>query len=396
MSAQRARGGPDNGSDGTPWLRVDNDLPAEAGPKTRENPKSEGPVAGFSRHRVARWVGWVAASAVVMATMVTGTPQAGAQVDGGTAVGGYDCQRFGTDTICWGRGTGFDSRGGTQLRLWDYYCRGRADGGAAGPDFGEYPPDRPDLDPGQLNPSGIHVRFAEFSTLSPTLIDTLQLNPTGTYQTFSVDCWDADIPGWGDTWRFFDPADDIWRFADGDFPNPAFWVSVVTPPIDPEDWRDQVAAGLPALPPPAAMAPTPGLQAVNVASWVWLANPAYAPVAGRALSDTRGVATLTVRATPTELRFDPGSGDAPVSCPVDSPAWSPGADEASGCTYTYDLPSIVTPGAVFNARVAVEWDYTWTLTTPVRTFVLDELFFTASAFTAFDTNVDELQILEVD
>jgi hypothetical protein len=343
-----------------------------------------------------RRTSWVAALALILTTMVAGVPKADAQADADTGVGGYQCQRIGTDTICWGRSTGFDSTRGSQLRLWDYYCRERADGGAAGRDFGEYPPDRDDVEADQLNPSGVHVRFSGFSTLSAVVIDTLQLNPTGTYQTFSVDCWDVDLPGWDDTWRFFDPADDIWRFADGDFPNPAFWVSVVTPPIDPLVWRDQVAAGLPAPPPPAAMAPDPGLQAVNVASWVWLADPSYAPIGGRELSDTRGVAVLTVRSTPAGLQFDPGTGEAPVSCPVDSPPWSPGADEASGCTYTYDIPSIVVPGAVFTARVSVEWNYTWTMRTPVRTFVLDELFLTVAPFTAFDTTVDELQILEVE
>ena len=54
------------------------------------------------------------------------------------------------------------------------------------------------------------------------------------------------------------------------------------------------------------------------------------------------------------------------------------------------------PGAVFNARVSVEWNYTWTLRTPVRTFVLDELFLTVTPFTSFATTVDELQILEVE
>jgi hypothetical protein len=350
--------------------------------------------------RLARRIGWMAALAVLLAAVIAAPPGASAQTavdaeSGEAADGGYEpCFRVGTNAICWGSGGDPDRTGSGQFNAWRFYCQSGG-GGRAAVNFGDYPPSLDGLTEDQLNPEGRYVRWTTFQPqLDAFWIERYGLNPTGTYKTYFIDCWDVDIPGWADSKRYFDPAEAIWRVAG--VPDPAAWIAQITPPIDPTTWLSQVAAGLPALPPPAATAPDPGLQAVNVASWVWLTDPSYAPIEGRDLSETRGVATLTVTATPTGMSFDPGSGDGPVSCPVDSPAWSPGSDQAAGCTYTYGIPSIAVPGGVFSAQVAVDWDYTWTLRTPERIFVLDELFFTTSAFTAFGTTVDELQILETE
>jgi len=42
-----------------------------------------------------------------------------------------------------------------------------------------------------------------------------------------------------------------------------------------------------------------------------------------------------VTATPTSVLIDPGDGSAPFTCTGQPPAYTPGADPATGCTYTY-------------------------------------------------------------
>jgi hypothetical protein len=313
-------------------------------------------------------------------------------------VGGYDCAIVGPGGICFG-GDGQSGPGsGGAASVWNYYCRTPQNGGHARSEFGVYPPARP---PGELTPEQLAApdgfyRVNSSEVLTAFWIDIYKLNPTGTYVQRYADCWDVGNPArnvdpaYEDSLAFYTADEAIWRVAG--VPDPAFWLIATTAPIDPIAWRDQVAAQIPPAPPPVSMAPHPSRQAVNVASWIWLES-GYAPPQGITISDTRGVAILTVTATPIEMTFDPGTGDTPVTCPIDSPAWTPGA--SNGCTYTYRIPSTIFGGATFSARVSVRWEYTWTFETPVRVFVQDEPFFTAEPFTVITSTVDELQALEV-
>jgi hypothetical protein len=301
------------------------------------------------------------------------------------AYGPYECEAFGSTQRCWGYRGIPGHRGSDERTIWNYYCRS-APHGAAGGDFGVYPPDRTDLTPEQLeSANGDFVRVSMTSTLGADAIEALNLNATGTYTARFMECWLPDRsqpyfpaqppPGYNASY---------WMWA---------WTPYIiegTPPIDPEVWRDQVAATIAIDPPPVQMAPAPDLQAVNVASWIWLVDGYGAPENHTAVS-TRGVADMTITATPIELVFRPGTGEV-VSCDIDSPSWSPGADAATGCTHTYTVPSPV--GSPFTATVTVTWEYRWRFETTERLFVDNEVFFTTATTTVIDTTVDELQILE--
>jgi hypothetical protein len=307
--------------------------------------------------------------------------------------GPYECAEFGPGRTCWGWGGSAGPTSGSERRLWNHYCRTGADGGTGRVDHGTFPPDRTDLSPEQLEGAGGNFVRVNDVTLSALWIELYKLNPTGTYVRVNVDCWDADAPtpGYDDGLPAFTAEEAVWRVGTVD---PSFWIIATTPPRDPEEWRDEVAALLRVDPPPAQMAPEPGLQAVNVASWIWLPD-SYAPVDGITRTSTLGVAQLTIVARAQELTFDPGTGagDA-VSCPVDSPAWAPGADESTGCTYTYRIPSAF--ATMFPATASVTWEYSWTFGTPERTFVDNEVFFAIPASALIPTAVDELQILETE
>jgi hypothetical protein len=301
------------------------------------------------------------------------------------AYGPYECESFGSTQRCWGY-RGIPGHSGSDERtMWNYYCRA-APTGVSGGDFGVYPPDRTDLTPEQLESANDDfVRVFLSSPLSAAAVEALNMNPTGSYTARFVECWlpDRSPP--------YYPAQPPPGY------NASYWAGLWspyiiedTPPIDPEAWRDQVAATIAIDPPPVQMAPAPDLQAVNVASWIWLADGYGAPEDHTAVS-TRGVAELTIIATPIELTFRPGTGEV-VSCDIDAPAWVAGADPTTGCTHTYTAPSPI--ASPFTATVTVTWEYRWTFETIERLFVDNEAFFTTAVTTAVDATVDELQILE--
>ncbi|WP_243408105.1 hypothetical protein [Frankia canadensis] len=74
-------------------------------------------------------------------------------------------------------------------------------------------------------------------------------------------------------------------------------------------------------------------------------------------------ASVTVTATPTVLRFDPGDGSPSVSCAGPGPVFVPGMPEPSrppACSYTYRSASTVAPdGQAWPATLAVDWTVTW-------------------------------------
>ena len=73
---------------------------------------------------------------------------------------------------------------------------------------------------------------------------------------------------------------------------------------------------------------------VGLNTWVWVDN--WQPL--QRTVDLRGV-SATVTATPTSLSFDPGNGDAAVSCPGPGRPWTEADGNRpptnGGCAYMY-------------------------------------------------------------
>lgn len=99
---------------------------------------------------------------------------------------------------------------------------------------------------------------------------------------------------------------------------------------------------------------------VGVHTWVWV-DPASWTARSKRVSARATWAEVT--ATPVELRFDPGDGGGPVSCPSGGTPYDPaaGLDSASpDCDYVYTGSSADRPGGVVSARYAVVWQVSWT------------------------------------
>ncbi len=112
-------------------------------------------------------------------------------------------------------------------------------------------------------------------------------------------------------------------------------------------------------------APPQDRTVVNVGTWFWVPRALWKPVSATAYVATpAGVVSVTVTATPSRLRFDPGNGDDAVWCDGPGRPWTPhyGDTARSECMYTYRRASTSQLarrfGAVdgrFRARTAVEW-----------------------------------------
>ena len=112
-------------------------------------------------------------------------------------------------------------------------------------------------------------------------------------------------------------------------------------------------------------APAQDRVVVNVGTWFWVPRALWKPVSATAYVATpAGIVSVTVTATPSRLRFDPGNGDDAVWCQGPGEAWTPrhGDSAVSDCMYTYRRASTSRLsrrfGSVdgrFRARTAVEW-----------------------------------------
>jgi hypothetical protein len=199
----------------------------------------------------------------------------------------------------------------TVHELWDIYCS------AAGP-FQE----------------GDEVGFYEVAPVEPNEIEMFGLDPTAEYVWYDVICW---------------------RDGHSDFEVQI--IVEITPGMPPETIRDIAAARLEPPPPnPETSPPLAAKTYVRVPTWLWL-DPAYwSPMEA---SETRGLTTVTVRATPTEARWAMGD-DGEVTCAGPGVAWTSGASEdATDCSYTYLHSSYGEPGGRFDASVTVSWQFEW-------------------------------------
>ena len=190
------------------------------------------------------------------------------------------------------------------------------------------------------------------------------LDPTGEYAWYDVTCW---------------------RDGQGDVETQI--IVEVTPAVAPETIRDRVAARLEPPAPEPATSPSFTDQAyVRVPTWLWLDAGDWSPIE---VSETQGLVTVTVRATPIRAVWSMGDGEA-VGCSGPGVAWFSGAaEDATACSYTYLHSSYGEDDGVFEASVAVTWEFEWWINdVPQGTFG------TVAAAAGFEVAVAEIQAVE--
>ena len=104
-------------------------------------------------------------------------------------------------------------------------------------------------------------------------------------------------------------------------------------------------------------APPRDRAVVNVGTWFWVPRIIWRPVSATAYVETPvGVIKVTVTATPSRLRFDPGDGTPVVWCDGPGEPWhaSLGDDAVSECMHTYRHSSDRV--GRFRGRTGVRWD----------------------------------------
>ena len=225
--------------------------------------------------------------------------------------------------------------------LWDFYCS------AAGP-----------------YQEGDEVGFYEVAPVAEDEIAMFGLDPTGEYMWYDVICW---------------------RDGRGDIEVQI--IVEVTPPVPPEVIRDVAAARLePPSPDPETSPPLASQAFVQVPTWLWL-DPAYwSPVE---VSETRGLTTVTVRATPTHARWVMGDGGG-VTCLGPGVVWTSGlSEDATDCSYTYEHSSYGEPDGRFEASVTVTWEFEWWIND-----VYQGVFGTVDLVAPFGVAVGEIQAVE--
>jgi hypothetical protein len=94
---------------------------------------------------------------------------------------------------------------------------------------------------------------------------------------------------------------------------------------------------------------------VNLWTWFWTDPAVFTP---KPKTVSAGTVSATAIATPTALVFDPGTGDAPVTCPGPGRPWRSAdgarAPTAGGCGYMYRQVS-----SGVTTTVSIRWTVTW-------------------------------------
>ena len=225
--------------------------------------------------------------------------------------------------------------------VWDSYCS------AAGP-FQE----------------GDEVGFYEVGPVTADEVAMFGLDPTGEYVWYDVICW-----------------------RDGRGNIEIQIIVEITPPVAPEVIRDIAAARLePPAPSPETSPPLARQTFVRVPTWLWLDQATWSPVE---VSTTRGVTTVTVRATPIHARWVMGDGGG-ITCLGPGVAWSSGASEGdTDCSYTYEHSSYGEPEGRFEASVMVTWEFEWWIND-----VYQGAFGSVDLSASFGVEVAEIQAVE--
>jgi hypothetical protein len=104
---------------------------------------------------------------------------------------------------------------------------------------------------------------------------------------------------------------------------------------------------------------------VDVGTWIWVNPFLWIPVSVTASIVTpAGIISVTTKATPKKLIFNPGDGDlgsGPLTCNNSGLIWMSqfGDRMPSSCMYTYRHSSATQASGIFEAEVAVQWHVTW-------------------------------------
>jgi hypothetical protein len=125
---------------------------------------------------------------------------------------------------------------------------------------------------------------------------------------------------------------------------------------DPQELIRQALAVIYPTPPAVGTSPTPALNSmVGIETWLWLeggASPATQTI-------TDGPLSVTVRATPVGITWDPGDGGA-VEC-SDGGA-NIGIADTNTCHHTYDQSSAGLGGDAYTVSANVEYEGSYTVT----------------------------------
>jgi hypothetical protein len=133
---------------------------------------------------------------------------------------------------------------------------------------------------------------------------------------------------------------------------------------------------------------------VDVGTWIWVNPLLWIPIAVTASIITpAGVVSVTTKATPKKLIFDPGDGklgSGPLTCKNPGLIWMPqfGDRLPSPCMYTYRHSSATQVSGLFESDVAVQWHVTWS-TNLGASGTIGEL----SLHTSHQMNIREVQAL---
>jgi hypothetical protein len=211
---------------------------------------------------------------------------------------------------------------------------------------------------------GDEVTFDQIDQLTPQDVEHLGFDPTGEYWWWSVTCW-----------------------RDGEVAHSHEIAVEVTPPVPPETMRDIAAARLvPPVPVPETSPPLAREAFVRVPTWLWLDAGYWVPLES---SETRGLTTVTVRATPTHARWVMGDGGG-VTCEGPGVSWVSGlAEDGTDCSYTYLHSSYDEPDGSFGASVTVTWEFEWWINDAYR-----GVFGSVDPSTSFAVSVAEIQAIE--
>jgi hypothetical protein len=157
--------------------------------------------------------------------------------------------------------------------------------------------------------------------------------------------------------------------------------------VPPAVIRDRVRTRIePPTPVPALSPPLEGPTYVNVPTWLWLGAAYWAPLEA---TETEGLVTVTVRATPIGAVWDMGDGNT-VACDGPGLEWQVGLpDDATDCSHTYGTSSYGFPEGRFVASVTVTWSYEWWING-----VYQGEFGEVEASSGFEVAVGEIQAVE--
>ena len=96
-------------------------------------------------------------------------------------------------------------------------------------------------------------------------------------------------------------------------------------------------------------------------TWLWVDQSQWHPV--QAQASIPGIVTVTAIGTPRGLRWDPDTGDVPVTCDGPGVAYDfshPDDSQSTSCAYTYRHSSDVAPNhGPYELTMGVDWSVEW-------------------------------------